>query len=85
MLQGDNLTNEDGEALAEVDNEISIEDENRTTCEINWLIMNILLQSLFIAALVLNIISLTLMRVQLVSRIKHYFYYKEEPEIAIKY
>ena len=61
------------------------EEENRTTCEINWLTMNIVLQCLFIAALVLNLISLAVMRIQLVNRIKNYFYYKEEPEIAIKY
>ena len=61
------------------------EEETRTTCEINWLTMNIVLQCLFIAALVLNLISLAVMRIQLVNRIKNYFYYKEEPEIAIKY
>ena len=91
MLQPpDEVTAIEGEETAPVgiierETKRVVEEENRTTCEINWLSMNIVLQCLFIAALLLNLISLAVMRVQLVNRIKNYFYYKEEPEIAIKY
>ena len=78
-------TTEEPVGIIERETKRVLEEENRTTCEINWLTMNIVLQCLFIAALVLNLISLTVMRIQLVNRIKNYFYYKEEPEIAIKY
>ena len=82
-------TTEEGESapvgIIERETKRVLEEENRTTCEVNWLSMNIVLQSLFIAALLLKLISLVVMRVQLVNRIKNYFYYKEEPEIAIKY
>ena len=78
-------TTEEPVGIIERETKRVLEEENRTTCEINWLTMNIVLQCLFIAALVLNLISLAVMRIQLVNRIKNYFYYKEEPEIAIKY
>ena len=88
MLQDEEATAEESDAPLGVVAEAELERnrlEKRTTCDIKWLMMNIVLQSLFIAALLLNVISLMVMRLQLVNRIKNYFYYREEPEIAIKY
>lgn len=54
-------------------------------CTNGWIVLSLTLQSLFIVALIFNIISVGLIRIELVTRISKYFYYREEPDIAIKY
>ena len=54
-------------------------------CQEGWIGVSLALQSLFIVALILNVISVGLVRIELVNRIRRYFYYREEPDIAIKY
>ena len=54
-------------------------------CTNGWIYLSLTLQSLFIVALIFNIISVGLIRIELVTRISKYFYYREEPDIAIKY
>ena len=62
---------------------LGLDDEER--CEEGWIGVSLALQCLFIIALVFNIISMGLLRIELVTRMKKYFHYKHEPEIAIKY
>ena len=54
-------------------------------CNTSWIGVSLALQSLFIIALIFNVISASLIRIELVNRISKYFYYIPEPEIAIKY
>ena len=54
-------------------------------CAGGWIGVSLTLQSLFIIALVFNVVSVSIMRIELVTRIQKYFYYIPEPEIAIKY
>ena len=54
-------------------------------CQEGWIGVSLALQSLFIVALILNVVSVGLVRIELVNRIRRYFYYREEPDIAIKY
>ena len=56
-----------------------------TKCEGAWIGVSLTLQSLFMIALVFNVVSVSIMRIELVSRIHKYFYFKPEPSIAIKY
>ncbi len=56
-----------------------------TKCAEGWIGVSLTLQCLFIIALVFNVISVGLIRIELVTRISKYFYYKPEPDIAIKY
>jgi len=56
-----------------------------TKCDEGWIGISLTLQCLFIITLVFNVISVSLIRIELVTRIKNYFYYKPEPDIAIKY
>ena len=63
--------------------QLSLEPELQ--CEGGWIGVSLTLQSLFIIALILNVISVGLIRVELVTRIHKYFYYRPEPDIAIKY
>ena len=54
-------------------------------CNTTWIGVSLGLQSLFIIALIFNVVSASLIKIELVNRIHKYFYYIVEPEIAIKY
>ena len=59
--------------------------DDETKCEQAWISMTLTLQTLFLVTLILNCVSVGLIRIELVHRISKYFYYRPEPDIAIKY
>ena len=78
----EDVMDENGNVVKKGFNPFNITD---TRCDLKWLIANIVIQIFFILSLFLNIASLIVMRIQLVNRIKHYFYYKTENDVALKY
>ena len=54
-------------------------------CDEGWIGVSIALQTLFMITLAFNCGFALYIRIQLVNRIKHFFFYKVESEIAIKY
>ena len=69
--------------VIQIINLLALPDEEK--CEEGWIGVSLALQTLFIIALIFNIVSMGLLRIQLVTRMKRYFFYKPEPNIAIKY